>query len=292
MALNQSIVNRQYSPTGVNFPDGLRVGSFNMGGTNTVGLGVPVGNTQVYSIKPVNAGKLTNDKIVLNNNYLPLNNQPFLIPGAATIVNNGLKLDVPRVVGVYADDDFSCRMSCIDRYGQKQVFEGDAETEGDEYVFFPAQGEYIITSIYLYNMLNTTTTQFYLQITNSFDLPYSDLGYGQTVGDKSRILSINLDGTPLIQIETETVAPYGAFWKGVIEPATLEQSQNSTTRPQFIYENPDLGDKVLTIQQAVDQYGWTFNGNRFTSNVNNYENKLSAVIGPTPYSFGWTEWQG
>ena len=110
MALNQSIVNRQYSPTGVNFPDGLRVGAFNMGGSNTVGLGVPVGNTQVYSIKPVDAtadgAQLTTEQVVLNNSYMPLNVQPFLVAGAATIVDNSLK--IPTCVCILYPYYFIC----------------------------------------------------------------------------------------------------------------------------------------------------------------------------------------
>jgi hypothetical protein len=301
MALNQSVVNRQYSPTGVNFPDGLRIGSFNMGGTNTVGLGVPVGNTQVYSIKPVAAnGAFTSNQVVLNNNYMTLNVQPFLTPGAATIVDNSLKFDVPRVFGVkssVANETFSARISTIDRYGQKQVFEGDAVDQGGgEYLFRPFQGVDRITSIYLYNMSNETTCQFSLVLFNYFDLPYCDVPFNGTEGDGSRVSSINLDGVPLIQITTESVAPYPSIWQGGILPSYSQgptQNSNNTTRPQFLYVGgTPLGSVVLAIQQTVDQYGWTFNGQPFTSNVNNYENRLRALIGPEPYSVGWTDWKG
>lgn len=286
-------VNNDYDPQGVLYSDGLRSGTFQLTGLNNVGMGIQVGNTQVYSIKPINAEELVSTTFSLPATkayYIPLT-------GLDYVVNNEyLELDVPRQIKISSEQTFSVIMSGYDEYEQLVVNSGVSD-ENDEFLGIQALKK--VTSILVYNIDLPVgeTINYTLSTTNNFGLPYTD--NNQPV----RLITCAYKDSPMLKIGSNQTPVVDAFltdvvWRFTYTNGSLYTSTtNTTTRPVLVMDSDVVidGEGILTVQQTVDYYGFELQiAAPFSVNQPKYfpVNDPTKVIGDAPNNIGWKGWQG
>lgn len=291
MADNLSNVSNQYSPKGATFADNLRVGSFSMRGTNTVGRGVPVGNVLPYAIRPIAEGSFfTSSQNLVAGSYMNL------AASVDTIPNFGLQPDCIRQIQVAADQTtaFTATVSGYDRYGNKTVGVTTSAGGSTNIAIILPQFE-TITSVFVNGF--TGAMDFDLEFNNVFELPYTDNGDGATYK------GILWNGNPLLIATIGSSTPYSVSYNGTIAYAPVlgtTITQNMNVRPtlafpssgtQASFQQPN-GVAVLTVVQSVENYGFVFQKDPFKFQENDYTNQSDLVLGAKPYSVGWTAWGG
>lgn len=290
-----TLANAQYNPIGVDYPDNLRAGEFQLKGVNSTAFGIPIGNPMVYTFLPKAGQAVISAQTVASNGYFLLN-QPLVAGSGATIVpDTSLLLDCERAISITNPTGaFSCLISGYDRYKQKVVVTGAATGSGP-YTFLTLGGLSEIISIFIYGAAGNYA--YTLNTLNQFEMPFANATtnpYGGTflnpqtttnaaTGAARPFIVTNIGGA-----QPQAFRNFGWGW-GV----ALVGQPNINYRPMMGLTTAPVG--IITIEMQAESYGfeWMLKS-RFSSQPNQGpdNNSLSKVIGITPYKTGWTPWKG
>lgn len=281
-----------YSPRGVNFPDGVRVGNFQLPGSQSTSRGISVVEPVVWSVKPFQEQDIITQTFATPGTYkIDLANSS-LYPSESVYIwsGNQMVLDCERVIDVSSEQDFYVKVSGLTQYNQKVVCEGNP-IAGEEFnVFETARGYRALTDVTV--VITTPNTTIVIATTNKLVLPFNQ--------DFPAFLNARYvyeaDGSlvylTLFKCGTATQAPYPLVpnFNLIGQVANKEDMlpNSGTPRPILdLFNNTDnypvqFNDNAyLTIEFLLDSAG--FNPNKSYETSNN----LELTIGIEPYSVGW-----
>lgn len=291
MAFNSSSeVNSTYNPIGVNYPDNLRIGTFQMGNTNTSTLGVQVGNPILITMQPANGGNLVTGQTVNNGSYMQLNGANG--NAGAIVQNNRLVLDYERTVVITnPTGQFSAQVSGFDMYEQPAVFKG-ISTNSNPYTFSIGGCLKKITSVLIYGAAGNYS--YTLATDYQFGMPFVDLQNPTT--NPNTFMNPQANGQPFLMVSATSPnrrAVRSFTWFPLAAFKSPGENESVRTRLVVVPGNtPTMG--IISLEMQVRNYGfsWLMNEpynlqtNRTDSNV------LRKYIGYPPYKIGWTDWKG
>lgn len=279
-----------YSPRGVNFPDGVRVGNFQLPGSQTTSRGISVVEPVVWSIKPFAKQTIFiqafstpgTHKLDLANTSYYLSNTDYIYAG------NQITLECERVIEIVTDQPCSVKLSGITQYNQKVVCEGTTIASGDFFKLECARGMRALTDVTV--ITSVANTEVNIETTNKLVLPFA--ASIPNFLNARYIFSLGgpLQYATLFKCAESSVSPYDLAPNFSLINAVTDEADmlpNSGT-PRPIIFNDEENDPVvfdnngvLTMEFMVNTAG--YNPVLKYPNSNNQE----LTIGIEPYSVGW-----
>lgn len=303
MAINfNQQVHQTYNISGSNFQRGIKAGNFF---TNELNPGVSVGNVHQYSIvNPLEKAQFaTLTGTGATTQFIPLGSAPATV-GKIIVLNQnekGLLFDYPRTLFFTCTEPCTVTFNMIDQIGNKVVNIIAGVLDASLYTGTTNLGPSILTSVE-FSTAVSTGWEFNLATTDTFELPYTDMGnqlFLEQVTMYKSGLNADFNVVPLTQ--TSEISNTGNFYElsvGYI-PSTWGTPITLTTgnpRPLVSFSYIDGAISFPT----TDNYSFMITQNVFPTyhpSLATYMTQSQADDGTTTFGLptlntNWTGWMG
>lgn len=280
-----------YSPRGVNFPDGVRVGNFQLPGSQSTSRGISVVEPVVWSVQPLEKVSFFTQTFAAPGTYkLDLSNSSYYTDTAYIYAGNQLVLDCERIIKITTNQDCNVKVSALTQYNQKVVCEGSPTLVDTVLTFQCARGMRALTDVTVTTTVADTTIN--IETTNNLVLPFA-IDFPAFLN--ARYIYSNggaLQYSTLFKCAQSAVAPYPLVNNYELTRHTTDETEmlpNSGTQRPILdlfnntenYQTEFDGQGVLTIEFLVNSAGFN------PISPAPYSNDSELTIGIDPYSAGW-----